>query len=146
MHRGEVNGTCGMFTSSIRSQFAEDVKSGQLKLVIQMGSKRSNDFGPIPSAFDYAKTDLDRAVLDVHFGQLLLGRPWAAPPGVPADRLKAMRDAMTATMKDPEFLADAQKAGLDIDPASAEAVEALLKRFAAFPPEVFHKAQEAIGR
>jgi tripartite-type tricarboxylate transporter receptor subunit TctC len=146
MHRGEVNGTCGMFGSSIHSQFADDVKSGRLNLVIQMGNKISREFGAVPSVFDYAKTDQDRAVLDVHFKQLLLGRPWAAPPGVPADRLKALREALTATMKDAEFLAEANKAGLDIDPASAEEVEDLLRRFAAFPAEVFRKAQEAIGR
>jgi hypothetical protein len=60
--------------------------------------------------------------------------------------LKALREALTATMKDAEFLSEANKAGLDIDPASVEEVDALLKRFAAFPPEVFRKAQEAIGR
>jgi hypothetical protein len=57
-----------------------------------------------------------------------------------------LREALTATMRDGEFLAEANKAGLDIDPASVEEVDALLKRFAAFPPEVFRKAQEAIGR
>jgi tripartite-type tricarboxylate transporter receptor subunit TctC len=146
MQRGEVNGECGLFGSSIKSQFADEVKSGKLKIVIQMGNKRSDEFGKVPSVFDYAKTDDDRAVLDVHFRQLLLGRPLAGPPGIPAERLKALRDALTATMKDPEFLAEANKVGLDIDPASAEAVEDLLKRLAAFPPEVFRKAQEAIGR
>jgi tripartite-type tricarboxylate transporter receptor subunit TctC len=146
MQRGEVNGTCGLFASSIKSSFNEDVKAGRLKIVVQMGNKKSDEFGAVPSVFDYAKTDLDRSVLDVHFRQLLLGRPWAGPPGIPADRLKALRDALTATMKDKDFLAEAEKAGLDIDPASPEDVEALLKRFAAFPPEVFRKAQEAIGR
>jgi tripartite-type tricarboxylate transporter receptor subunit TctC len=146
MQRGEVNGTCGLFASSIKAQFADDVKAGRLKVVIQMGSKSSDEFGKVPSVFDYAKSDMDRAVLDVHFKQLLLGRPLAAPPGVPADRLKALRDGLVAAMKDKEFMAEADKAGLDIDPASPEDVEALLKRFAAFPPEVFRKAQEAIGR
>ena len=146
MHRGEVNGTCGMFASSVKAQFMDDVKNGRLKLVIQMGSKTSDEFGKIPSVFDYAKTDEDRAVLDVHFKQLLLGRPLAAPPGTPADRLQALRDALVATMKDPEFLADADKMGLDIDPASPEEVVDVLKRFASFPPEVFKRAQEAIGR
>jgi tripartite-type tricarboxylate transporter receptor subunit TctC len=146
MHRGEVNGECGMFTSSIRAQFNEDVRSGQLKLVIQMGAKRSDAFGMIPSVFDYAKTDEQRAVLDVHFGQLLLGRPLAGPPGIPPDRLAALREALAATVKNAEFLSDAGRAGLDIDPASAEDVEALLERFARFPPEVFRKAEEAIGR
>jgi tripartite-type tricarboxylate transporter receptor subunit TctC len=146
MQRGEVNGTCGLFGSSIKSQFANEVKDGRLKIVIQMGSKTSDEFGKVPSVFDYAKTDMDRAVLDVHFKQLLLGRPWAGPPGIPADRLKALRDGLVAVMKDKDFMAEADKTGLDIDPASPEDVEALLKRFAAFPPEVFQKAQEAIGR
>ena len=146
MNRGEVNGACGLFVSSIKAQFWDDVKSGRLKIVIQMGNKRSNEFGAVPSVFDYAKNDLDRAVLDVHFKQLLLGRPLAGPPGIPADRLNALRTALTATLKDPDFLAEANKAGLDIDPASPQEVEELLKRFAAFPPDVFRKAQEAIGR
>jgi tripartite-type tricarboxylate transporter receptor subunit TctC len=146
MQRGEVNGTCGLFGSSIKSQFANEVKDGRLKIVIQMGSKTSDEFGKVPSVFDYAKTDMDRAVLDVHFKQLLLGRPWAGPPGIPADRLKALRDGLVAVMKDKDFMAEADKTGLDIDPASPEDVEALLKRFAAFAPEVFQKAQEAIGR
>ena len=146
MHRGEVNGTCGMFASSVKAQFMDDVRSGRLKLVVQMGSKKSDEFGNIPSVFDYAKTDEDRAVLDVHFKQLLLGRPLAGPPGIPADRLKALREALVATMKDPEFLAEANRVGLDIEPASPEEVAELLKRFAAYPADVFSRAQEAIGR
>jgi tripartite-type tricarboxylate transporter receptor subunit TctC len=146
MNRGEVNGICGLYASSVRSAFPDDVASGRLKLVIQMGSKISDAFGKIPSVYDYARTDTDRAVLDVHFKQLVLGRPLAGPPGIPPERLKALRAALTDTLRDKDFLAEADKLGLDIDPASAEDVEALLRRFAAFPPEVFRKAQEAIGR
>ena len=123
MQRGEVNGTCGMFGSSVKAQFGAEVKDGRMKLFIQMGSKRSDEFGKIPSVFDYAKTDEDRAILQFHFGQLLLGRPLAGPPGIPADRLEALRDALFATMKDPQFLAEATKAGLDIDPVSPDEVD-----------------------
>ena len=146
MQRGEVNGTCGMFGSSVNSQFGAEVKDGRMKLFIQMGSKRSNDFGKIPSVFDYAKTDEDRAILQFHFGQLLLGRPLAGPPGIPADRLAALRTALFATMKDPQFLAEAGKAGLDIDPVPPEEVMALLKQFSAFSPELLEKAKDAMGR
>ncbi len=146
LHRGEVNGVCGLYVSTIASTFADEVASGQLKPVIQMGNKKSDAYGNVPSVFDFAKTDMDRAVLDVHFKQLLLGRPLAGPPGIPADRLKALREAFAATMQDKDFRAEAEKVGLDIDPASAEEVEQLLMRFAAYPPEVFRKAQEAIGR
>lgn len=146
MHRGEVDGVCGLDASSIRSQWPDDVRSGRLKLVIQMGNKKSEEFGPIPGVFDYAKTDEQRAVFEVLFKQLLLGRPLAGPPGIPPDRLRALREAFAATMKDSEFLAEAAKVGLEIDPASAEEVDELLKRYAAYPPEIFRKAEEAIGR
>jgi tripartite-type tricarboxylate transporter receptor subunit TctC len=146
MHRGEVNGVCGLYVSTINSTFRDEVASGQLKPVIQMGNKKSDQYGDVASVFDYGKTDLDRAVLDVHFKQLLLGRGVAGAPGIPADRLKALREAFLTTMKDKDFLAEAEKIGLDIDPASGEEVEQMLMRFAAYPPEVFRKAQEAIGR
>jgi tripartite-type tricarboxylate transporter receptor subunit TctC len=146
MHRGEVNGVCGLYVSTIKASFLDEVTSGQLKPVIQMGNKRSQEYGNVPSVFDFAKTDMDRAVLDVHFKQLLLGRGLAGPPAMPADRLKALRDALSATMKDKDFLAEADKVGLDIDPATAEEVDQMLVRFSAYSPEVFRKAQEAIGR
>jgi tripartite-type tricarboxylate transporter receptor subunit TctC len=146
MQRGEVNGTCGMFASSVKAQFLEEVKDGRMTLFIQMGSKRSEEFGKIPSVFDYAKTEEDRQILQFHFGQLLLGRPLAGPPGIPADRLAALRTALFATMKDPQFLAEANKAGLDIDPVQPEEVYTLLKQFAAFSPELLVKAREAMGR
>lgn len=146
MHRGEVNGVCGLFASSIKAQFFDDVKSGKPKLVIQMGSHKSSEFGDIPSVFDYAKTDVDRAVLELFFKSLVLGRPLAGPPGIPPERLAALRAAFAATLKDKDFLAEANKVGLDIDPASADEVQELLKHFATFPPSIFDKARQAIGR
>jgi tripartite-type tricarboxylate transporter receptor subunit TctC len=146
MQRGEVNGTCGMFGSSINSQFGAEVKDGRMKLFIQMGSRRSDAFGKIPSVFDYAKTDEDRQILQFHFGQLLLGRPLAGPPGIPPERLAALRTALFETMKDPQFLAEAKKAGLDIDPVTPDQVMALLKQFSAFSPAILEKAKDAMGR
>ena len=146
MNRGEVNGSCGLFGSSIMSQWRKEVESGQIKLVIQMGYQKSKQFGDIPSVFDFAKSDEDRQILEIHFHQQLLSRPFAFPPNVPSDRLMAMRKAFMATMTDKEFLAEAEKIGLDIDPVSGEEIEAALKRFASFPPAVLQKAAEAMGR
>jgi tripartite-type tricarboxylate transporter receptor subunit TctC len=146
MQRGEVNGECGLYGSSIKSQYSGDVGSGRLKLVIQMGPRKSTEFGNIPSVYDYAKTADDRAVLDIHFEQLVLGRPLAGPPGIPADRLAALRAAFMATMKDKDFVAEAEKVGLDIDPATPDQVVDLLKHFATFSPAIFEKARQAIGR
>jgi tripartite-type tricarboxylate transporter receptor subunit TctC len=141
-----VNGTCGMFGSSVNAQFGAEVKDGRMKLFIQMGSKRSDAFGKIPSVFDYAKTEEQRQILQFHFGQLLLGRPLAGPPGIPPERLAALRTALFETMKDPQFLAEANKAGLDIDPVTPDQVTALLKQFSAFSPAILEKAKDAMGR
>lgn len=146
MQRGEVHGTCGMFSSSIKTSWNREVSAGDLRLVMQVGPRKSLEFGDVPHVFDFAKTDDDRAVLDFHFGQLLMSRPYATPPGVPEDRLAALRAAFSATMKDPEFLAEAKKAGLDIDPVTPEQINALLTKFANFPEHIIAKAKQAIER
>jgi hypothetical protein len=146
MQRGEVHGACGLFVSSIKAQWMPDVKAGRLKLFLQMGPKVSNEFGPVHNVFDFVKSDDDRKVLEFHFKQTVLGRPFAASPNLPADRLAALRTAFLATMKDPEFLADAKKFNLDIDVATADEVGRLLAEFANYPKPVIDKAKAAIGR
>ncbi len=146
MQRGEVAGSCGMFSSSIKTSWIREVTSGDLKLVMQVGPKKSQEYGDVPHVFDYAKTEEDRGVLDFHFGQLLLSRPYAAPPGIPEDRLKALRDAFVATLKDPEFLAEANRAGLDIDPVPADEIVALLTKFSKFPRNILERSKSVIER
>jgi tripartite-type tricarboxylate transporter receptor subunit TctC len=146
MQRAEVNGVCGMPGSSVKSVFPAELKDGRVKLVIQMGSRRSSEFGNVPSVFDFAKSDADRAIMNFHFGQLLLGRPVVGPPGIPADRLAALRSALLATAQDPQFLEDAKRAGLDVDPATAEEVMAMLRQISSYPPDLLAKAKEAVDR
>jgi tripartite-type tricarboxylate transporter receptor subunit TctC len=146
MQRGEVNGACGLFASSVKSQWLNEVRDGQLKLLIQMGPKTTEEFGTVPSVYDHAQTDDDRRVLDILFKQILLGRPLAGPPGMPAARLAALRTAFMYTMKDPEFLADAKRANIDIDPVPGEEVVELLQQFADYPKRVIEKAKAVIGR
>jgi tripartite-type tricarboxylate transporter receptor subunit TctC len=146
MQRGEVNGACGLFVSSIKSQFLKDVQESRLKLVIQMGPKTTDEFGKVPSVFDYVKTVDDRKVLELHFKQILLGRPLAAPPGMPAERLADLRAAFMDTMRDPDFLADAQRANIDIDPVTGEEVDQLLDQFSKYPKSVVDRAKAVIGR
>jgi tripartite-type tricarboxylate transporter receptor subunit TctC len=146
MQRGEVHGACGLFASSIKAQWMPNVKAGELKLFLQMGPKVSNEFGPIANVFDFVKNDDDRKVLEFHFKQTALGRPFAVSPSVPKDRLAALRTAFLAAMKDPEFLADARKMNLDIDIATPDEVQRLLAEFTGYPKAVIDKAKAAIGR
>jgi tripartite-type tricarboxylate transporter receptor subunit TctC len=146
MQRGEVNGACGLFVSSIKAQWLPDIQAGRLKLFLQMGPKTTQEFGPVVDVFDFAKTAEDRQVLELHFKQTILGRPFAASPNLPKERLAVLRQAFLDTMKDREFLADAQKMNLDIDIATAEQVEDLLRQFVSYPQHVIDKAKAAIGR
>jgi len=146
MQRGETDGTCPLARALIKSLALDDFKTERLKLVIQMGPKRTDELGPVPSVFDFARSDEDRTVLEFHFNQRLLGRPLAGPPGMPQGRLVALRKAFADTMKDAEFLADADRANLDVDPATGEQAEELLRTFADYPKSVIDKAKAAIGR
>jgi tripartite-type tricarboxylate transporter receptor subunit TctC len=146
MQRGEVNGACALFVSSINAQWWPHVQSGQLKLFLQMGPKTTNQFGTVPDVFDFVTTGEDKKVLELHFKQTILGRPFMTSPNLPKERLAVLRKAFLDTMKDREFLADAQKMNLDIDIATAEEVEQLLKEFVGYPKNVIEKARAAIGR
>jgi tripartite-type tricarboxylate transporter receptor subunit TctC len=146
MQRGEVHGACGLFVSSINAQWLPHIQSGALKLFLQMGPKTTAQFGAVPDVFDFVKNDEDKQVLELHFKQTVLGRPFMASPNLAKERLAALRKAFLETMRDREFLADAQKVNLDLDIATAEEVEQVLKQFAAYPRNVVDKARAAIGR
>jgi tripartite-type tricarboxylate transporter receptor subunit TctC len=146
MQRGEVHGACGLFVSSIKAQWLPNVTAGQLKLFLQMGPKTSDVFGKVHDVFEFVKSEEDRKVLEFHFRQTTLGRPFAAPPSLAKDRLEMLRKAFLDTMKDPAFLADAKKFNLDLDIATAEQVQRLLVDFASYPKAVLDRARAAIGR
>lgn len=146
MQQGEAHGMCGLVRTHIRSLWPNDFQEGRFKLIVQMGPKTTSALGPIPSIFEFVKAEEDRNVLEFHFNTKLLGRPLAGPPGVPAERLAILRKAFQETMRDREFLAEAQKANLDIDPATHEQVEQLLAQFADYPRAVIERAKLAITR
>ena len=93
---------------------------------------------------DLAKTDEQQQIFRLIFARQAMGRPFLAPPGVPADRVAALRKAFMDTMKDKEFLADAEKAQLEITPVSGEDVQKLVQEIYQTPKEIADKAAEFI--
>ncbi len=144
MARGEVQAGCGMALSSLKSQHAQEWKSGQLKPVVQLAIERSPELPNVAHIYDYAKDEETRQVLDLVFGRHVIGRPLSAPPGVPSDRKTALRKAFMATMSDPTFKAEADKLNLDITPSDGEGVEKLFARFFSYPKSVVDKAVAAM--
>jgi tripartite-type tricarboxylate transporter receptor subunit TctC len=146
LNRGEAAGLCGLVRTHIKTLFPRDVQEGRFKLIVQLGPKTTDELGPIPSIFDFVTSEEMRKVFEFHFHTKLLGRPLAGPPGIPADRLAVLRRAFQDTLRDPEFLAEANKANLDIDPATHEQVEQLLAQFADYPKAIIERAKAAIAR
>jgi tripartite-type tricarboxylate transporter receptor subunit TctC len=145
MQRGEVGGSCGLTASSLKTQWRDEWHDGKLKILIQMGSRDHPDLKDVPNIYKYAKSADDTKVLHLIFDQSILGRPLLAPPGLSPERTKALRDALTATLKDPQFLADAEKAQMEILPASAAEIDTLLGDFYAYPPAIIQKAKQVQG-
>ena len=129
MERGEVDGSCAMALSTLKSVRHDDWKSGRLVVLVQLGLEPEPDLKGVPSIYDYARSDDDRKAMEVIFGRQTLGRPIGAPPGLQPDITKALRAAFEATMTDPAFLADAEKRRLNIEPMSGAQVDKLVARF-----------------
>src|SRR5262249_45762376 len=143
IEKGEVQGICGIPMSTLRSQWSDMLDSGKLKPFIQLSGPKGALAG-VEHAYDRATPQEGREVFDLIFGILRLGKIFAAPPGVPAERVRALREAFNATMKDPEFLADAAKQRIDISPAAGEAVATFIVGIYQSPPVVVARAKQAV--
>jgi tripartite-type tricarboxylate transporter receptor subunit TctC len=142
MQRGEVDGSCGMFESSVRSAYETHVKAGEFKIVTQFGRKKVPYFGDATRVYDLLKSEDDKKIADVIFRQTELARPLAAPPGTPKDRVAALRKAMLATFNDPGMIADAKKVQVDFDPVPGEEAVQMFADFYNTPPALVKKARD----
>jgi tripartite-type tricarboxylate transporter receptor subunit TctC len=144
MQRGEVDGSCGMLVSSISGPYAQDIQSGNLKIIIQFGRENVPQFGDATNVYSLLKTEEEKQIADFVFLQLTLGRTIAAPPGLSPDVTDTLRKAFDATMKDAEFLANAKKANIDIVPMTGAEVAEAYASFGRMSPAVIEKAKNAI--
>src|SRR5262249_47002768 len=98
------------------------------------------DLPDVPLIVDLAKTEEQRQILKLIFARQVMGRPFLAPPGIPQDRTEALRKAFMDTMADKDFLADAEKAQLEITPVSGRNLQNLVNEVYQTPPEIAKKA------
>jgi hypothetical protein len=120
---------------------SEWLEQNKLVILAQFGLTPAAGLERVPLAFDRINDPADRAAMELILSQQLTGRPYVAPPNVPSDRLRTLRSAFDATMKDPEFLADAEKIRLMIDPLTSEQMGSLLERAYASPPQTIARAR-----
>ena len=143
MERGEVNGRCGWSWSSVKSTHKSWIDEKKMVVLVQLSLNKHPELPDVPSVLDFAKTDEQRAILKMIFARQVMGRPYVAPPNLPADRVAALRQAFMATMKDKDFLAEADKTQLEVNPVSGEDVDKLVKDIYATPADIVAKAKEA---
>jgi tripartite-type tricarboxylate transporter receptor subunit TctC len=146
MERNEVQGMCGMDWSSIATQQKDWISSGFVRLLAQedlRGHPDMNRMG-VPLTITFAKTAEDRQVMEMVYSQNLFGRPYVAAPGVPAERVAALRGALAAALQDKMLLADAERIGLDIGPMGGEELQQLVARLYAMPSRIIERAKQSL--
>jgi tripartite-type tricarboxylate transporter receptor subunit TctC len=145
LERGEVEGIAGFGWFALNAQVPQWVPDGKIKVIAQFGLTRSRILPDVPLMLDLAKSAADRQALMMLFGRTEYGRPYFLPPGVPAERVEALRRAFDATMKDEAFMADAAKIGFAVDPLTGEQVQALVAALANTPPDVVARVRAALN-
>jgi tripartite-type tricarboxylate transporter receptor subunit TctC len=145
LERGEITGRVWDM-EGIKAGRPQWLKDGSINILAQLAPGKMPEVpAEVPLVKDYVANDDDKKVLDVIFTSTILARPYIAPPNIPADRAKALRDAFMATMKDPEFLADTTKLQLTIDPTSGEEMEKIVRDAYALPEAVVQKVRKALA-
>jgi tripartite-type tricarboxylate transporter receptor subunit TctC len=141
LERGEVDGNAGTSWTTLLSIKPDWIRDKKVTLLLQLANKKHPDLGHVPLVFDYAANESDRQVLDLVLSRQRMAYPFTAPPDVPPDRLRALRQAFDATMTDPEFLAEAKRQNLEINPVSAAEIAGIMRTVYASPPEVTARAR-----
>lgn len=146
LERGEISGIGGMNFSSILANKPDWLSEKKINVLVQLSLERHPDLPNVPTVIDLAKSDQQRATLELVFAQSAMGRAIFGPPAIVAPQLAALRSAFDAMMKDKEFLADADKMKLEINqPMSGVKIAELVDRLYRSPVETVKAASMAIG-
>jgi tripartite-type tricarboxylate transporter receptor subunit TctC len=145
LDRGEVEAhISGGSSAPFRAHVMPWLQKGEARIVMVMGMKRDAAFPDVPTAIEVERNSADKQLFEIAFAEQVMGRPFVLPPGMPGDRVAALRAAFDATMTDPEFLADAKAQNAHVDPVGGEAINALLDRVYSAPPDVVARIRQLI--
>jgi tripartite-type tricarboxylate transporter receptor subunit TctC len=144
MERNEVQGICVAYESLARQRLATE---GKLTILFQAALEKDPGIpGDIPLALELAKGEAERKALELFLSRVALGRPFVAPPGMPPERVAALRSAFMATMKDADFVAETKKQRLAVDPIPGEKLAQVIADIYTTPKDVVKRVGETLGR
>ncbi len=138
MERGEVEGICESYDSVVNRK-PDWIPTGKISILFQGGAAPNPELRGAPFILDFARKPEDRQALEFLYAGQGIGRPFVAPPDLPPERLQMLRDAFSATMRDAEFIADARRQKLDVEPVSGEQLSALIRKIYATPPAIVER-------
>jgi hypothetical protein len=144
MERGEIQGVGATNWSTLKALGADWLRDKKVKVVAQWGLTPHPELAGIPNVLGLAKTPSERQALELSLARLEYGRPFFLPPNVPADRVEALRRAFDATMKDPAYLADADKSKVEVSPLTGEEVAVLVERVSKTPTDIVTLVRKAL--
>jgi tripartite-type tricarboxylate transporter receptor subunit TctC len=140
MERGEIEGYAAVLYVALQAAKPEWLVQKTIKPLLYYGPRKRQDLAGVPYAPEAATNENDRLLLDVAFAPLALGQPLLMPPGVPDERVAALRQALAETFRDAGFIAEARRLGLGVDtPRSGGEIEAVIKRVFATPADVLDR-------
>jgi tripartite-type tricarboxylate transporter receptor subunit TctC len=146
IERGEVDGRCGWSWSSVVSTRPQWVRDGYINILTQMSLNKHPDIpSNVPLIMDIAKDQSQKQLLEVVFSRQTMGRPFAAPPGVPKERVDALRKAFMDTMNDPAFKSAAEQAKIELRPKSGDEIQRVVEKIFQTPQDLRTKLKTVLG-
>ncbi len=143
MERGEVQGRAGNFNSSLKSANPDWLRDKKIDIILQIGATRDPEFPDVPLMTELAQTPEQKRVLELFSGEIAMGRAFLATPGIPADRLTALRKAFEETMRDPAYIAEAKSIDLLVRPLGHEKLAEIARTILTTPPDLVEIGRKA---
>jgi tripartite-type tricarboxylate transporter receptor subunit TctC len=144
IERGEIQGNGGVGLASVKTLSQNWIDEKKIKFIVQYNLQPAPELKGVPMVMDLAKTDMQRKAMRLLFARTEYARPYFLPPGVPSERVQALRRAFDATMKDPAFIADAEKLQLEISPMTGEELQTMVGELTNTPAEIVQRVRAAL--
>ncbi len=144
MERGEVDGRAAVVWSGLKAGWPQWIAQKKINVLVQIGLAAEPDLADVPLLIDLATTPVMQSVFRFVSSDSAMGFPVAAPPGLPPERVSALRNALQATLTDPAFLVDARKRGLPTHPVSGDEVQKIVGALIATPQDVIAEIRRII--
>ena len=146
MERGEADGRVGWSVGALRGTREDWFRDKLVNIILQHGMRPSKALPGVPMAQDLAKNEADRQLLELFAARQEIGFPVFGPPGIPAERVSALRSAYNKTMKDPAYAEEVRKMSVELDPLTGEEMQALVEKIYSYSPEVVTRAKDILMR